>query len=983
MAINSQKLLPSSTRGGSIIKSSSSIISSSKIYSKESKDTFLEIKVKVIEVDKILKGTLALKKKQLTDKKKSESSEGRKKQEEKLEKPSKGGKEDKKMLSLPRMGFLDSIKNFIGKILLGYFAYRLVEHLPKILPIINFIGSASDFIINVGGKLLNGLVTFIDWGYKAYDATRGFMKNMFGESGAKQFDQLAGLLNQFLNLALIVGMAGSGRPFGNRGGKPGVSKGGGSGPYKYDPKRALIRKKYGDSFAKLYDQEIAKGLNSEQARKNVLSRYVRKGRISPQRMTGSLGGTDAGSKLFGRGIQKVPGRLATKLLGKNALRVIKPIFRNIPIIGGLIEFGISWALGDPIGKAAFRGIGAGLVGAIGTAIGGPIGMAIGGFVGGEVGGALYDMFFGNKKPQPIADEAQGSAGGGITRGGRLQGGVKREIKKAPVKRQVKITPKKLKPGSSVGGNKQIEKIFPKSEDKKTVNPLGYVEKFYDGTSDVPFFGPLFSIATKTLLGDKPTQVDYKNAGSGLNNWMNTTFNTQVMRGGFAGGGEVNAEMFFRGEDLTNAITKSLEDNISKKIEDSINDLQKQLGLKGFEGVGPDKSDPTLEGDDELPPGGLTEGQWGPLLDLIAGKESGGNYEAMYPSTTLKGATKMTISEVARRATGAVGKYQQLPQYLVGRAKAAGLNPDKDLYSPENQERIIINVNIKGRGGARWLKGEISDEQFMQGLSQEFASLPNAQGKFYYTGQRSAMTPAKVKAALSKVKKGGYSQADFASASGSLGTEKVGAVDQFTSIAKKFGLQLTSDYRPGDSGYHGKNRARDYSNDGVGNGTPEQLKFAQHLVKNYGSSLSQLIYTPLGFGIANGKKVGLDYWGASTNSQHYHHVHVALKDGGLVDGVTYAMLGERGREFVIDADSTAALEQKFPGFLDALNKANYDGAINVLRSYTEYERISTEIVYVPFEVPVPMDSSYGSSGFDLSFSADGEQTSPFDTLYSGW
>jgi hypothetical protein len=64
---------------------------------------------------------------------------------------------------------------------------------------------------------------------------------------------------------------------------------------------------------------------------------------------------------------------------------------------------------------------------------------------------------------------------------------------------------------------------------------------------------------------------------------------------------------------------------------------------------------------------------------------------------------MTIAEVARRATGAVGKYQQLPQYLVGRAKAAGLNPDKDLYSAENQEKIIINVNIKGKRRAKMVR----------------------------------------------------------------------------------------------------------------------------------------------------------------------------------------------------------------------------------------------------------------------------------------
>jgi len=76
-----------------------------------------------------------------------------------------------------------------------------------------------------------------------------------------------------------------------------------------------------------------------------------------------------------------------------------------------------------------------------------------------------------------------------------------------------------------------------------------------------------------------------------------------------------------------------------------------------------------------------------LMETIAGPESGGNYEAMNPGTTLPGATKMTIAEVARKATGAVGKYQNMPEYLVQRAKDAGLDPNKDLYSPENQDKI--------------------------------------------------------------------------------------------------------------------------------------------------------------------------------------------------------------------------------------------------------------------------------------------------------
>jgi murein DD-endopeptidase MepM/ murein hydrolase activator NlpD len=138
--------------------------------------------------------------------------------------------------------------------------------------------------------------------------------------------------------------------------------------------------------------------------------------------------------------------------------------------------------------------------------------------------------------------------------------------------------------------------------------------------------------------------------------------------------------------------------------------------------------------------------------LIAGKESGGNYEAMYPSTTMPGMTKMTITQVINKASGAVGKYQQLPRFLAERARRAGLDPDKDLFSPANQDKIILEVNIKGnRQGDDWLAGKITDEQFMQGLSQEFASMPNAQGKFHYPGQSSAMTPGQVMDALRRVK----------------------------------------------------------------------------------------------------------------------------------------------------------------------------------------------------------------------------------------
>ena len=108
--------------------------------------------------------------------------------------------------------------------------------------------------------------------------------------------------------------------------------------------------------------------------------------------------------------------------------------------------------------------------------------------------------------------------------------------------------------------------------------------------------------------------------------------------------------------------------------------------------------------------------------------------------------------------------------------------------------------------------------------------------------------------------------------GGLGSASLGGgVDAFTGMAAGAGLQLTSGYRPGDPGWHGANRARDYSN-GTGP-TPQMLQFARALAAKYGSNLKELIYTPLGFSIKNGQQVA-----PYAQAAHYNHVHVAYANG---------------------------------------------------------------------------------------------------------
>ena len=62
MAISTQKLLPS-TKGSAIVKAKTTSISADKISVSSKKGKTFEIKTKVIEIDKILKGTFTAKKK--------------------------------------------------------------------------------------------------------------------------------------------------------------------------------------------------------------------------------------------------------------------------------------------------------------------------------------------------------------------------------------------------------------------------------------------------------------------------------------------------------------------------------------------------------------------------------------------------------------------------------------------------------------------------------------------------------------------------------------------------------------------------------------------------------------------------------------------------------------------------------------------------------------------------------------------------------
>lgn len=612
--LSSSKINPTKLLGGSsFIKNTTNISEKLKEDSITiSKSDLSTIKGQVFEIKNLVTDLTTLKKKKLTTARKETEQEKFGEREKELEKKKKPEDNKIKLPQAPKLGFLDIIKRFVVNTLIGFVVVRLIKHLPKLIEVAKFLGSAMDFITDVGGKLLNGLATFVQKGYEAYDFTRKTLKSFGGDNALKLFDGFNNALGGIVTAALAASFAlfdmagGDSRDApGRRGGGP--RRGGG----RYGLGRDALGRdmtswgfKHGkDGGAGWQGFNLAKqrgvaGIGVDKAQGDIMKRYFQKY------------GRDAFVQRFGEeGLKKLPGGMQRGLLQKGArsafvslagksgakavLKFTRPLLKRLPIIGAVLDFGLSVALGEDPGRAAFKTIGAGLLGTIGAALGGPFALLTGlagGAIGDAAGATLYDLFFGNKKPNQKVAKA---AGGGqpVTRGGKLVGGApKRTIKKA--KRQISIQPTQLKPGADIGGEEKIEKVFPKSKDKKQVSPLDYIEKSYKNTNQDRFFGALLNLQTKSLVGQKPSKVDYANAAQGLSNWMSITFSDEILRTGAvyaAGGGEINADMLAKKSgDMTDAIAKSLEDSISKRLDDNINDLMRQMMLKGIEPEDKDK-----------------------------------------------------------------------------------------------------------------------------------------------------------------------------------------------------------------------------------------------------------------------------------------------------------------------------------------------------------------------------------------------------------
>ena len=170
-------------------------------------DTILVIKTRVVEVEKILKGSVALDKKLQDQERKRREKALRAEEEKELEtKDDKDDKKVKKKKSKVKLGFLDGLIKFVKDILMGFILVKMLDFLPQIQKLIPILGGVLDFITGTVIGIVDALGTFLMWGDKAIGGSKKFVENKFGEKGAKTFDAIVGTIGNLFNTIAILGM---------------------------------------------------------------------------------------------------------------------------------------------------------------------------------------------------------------------------------------------------------------------------------------------------------------------------------------------------------------------------------------------------------------------------------------------------------------------------------------------------------------------------------------------------------------------------------------------------------------------------------------------------------------------------------------------------------------------------------------------------------------------------------------------------------
>ena len=373
----------------------------------------LNISSKIIRVDKLLAGSLTIKKNAREQARIGREQASKKKQEAALEKSK--PKEAKGLkLKLPGKSILEKIFGFFGAVILGRIAMLAVDWLPKLLPIIDTLGKWADNVVKWGGMLLDGLTRFIDFSYKLYDSAVGWIKDNIGEEGAEKFQTFMGNVKELVKAFLVWKLIGE-KIFKAivssiknvwsviRGAIVKVAR---LARGAFNLAWKGINKLTGGGASKLV-KGVASGTKGLLRRGGVKARRLigRGGRQLLKRSGSVVKGVQKGAgSLMKKGVGGLAKRASLKFFGKAATKM----FGKIPIFGPLIVGIVSLLSGEPLGQALFKAVGGALGGLLGSFIPIPfLGTILGETIGVFVGDLLYYTII-KKQPEKAMELLKGA-----------------------------------------------------------------------------------------------------------------------------------------------------------------------------------------------------------------------------------------------------------------------------------------------------------------------------------------------------------------------------------------------------------------------------------------------------------------------------------------------------------------------------------------------------------------------------------------------
>lgn len=158
----------------------------------------------------------------------------------------------------------------------------------------------------------------------------------------------------------------------------------------------------------------------------------------------------------------------------------------------------------------------------------------------------------------------------------------------------------------------------------------------------------------------------------------------------------------------------------------------------------------------------------PILSLIGnteGTDKGDGYNETLGYGAYTGGdvdlVNMTLGDIDKLQTdmlrhpnnswnsSAIGRYQIIRTTLRGLKEEMGLTDDMK-FDAKLQDQMAMHL-LERRGLSKWQAGQMTDDQFINGLSAEWASLPKADGKGTYKGQRVGTSTGGVRGVLDQIR----------------------------------------------------------------------------------------------------------------------------------------------------------------------------------------------------------------------------------------